>query len=135
MKIPYTPGKSRIFETILRPYVTIKILSRLKNEWIPIYETLADTGSDITLIPRYLGEMLVDDITKGDYVEIKGIVPNAVLIAYVHTLKLEVYRKELETKIAIADSDDVHPILGRVQGLDLFNVNFKKGREIEIEND
>ena len=133
MKIPYTPGKSRIFETILRPYVTMKIFSRLKNTWVPIYEALADTGSDITLLPRYLGEMLVEDITKGEYIEIKGVVPNAVLTAYIHNLKLELFREEFETKVALADSDDVHPILGRFKALDLFNVNFMKGKEIEFE--
>ena len=75
IKIPYSPGKSNIFGTILRPLVPIKIYSKTKNTWIPVYDTLADTGADITLLPRYLGEMVVNDITSGMYVEIKGIVP------------------------------------------------------------
>ncbi len=134
IKIPYSPGKSNIFGTILRPLVTIKVYSKTKNTWIPVYDTLADTGADITLLPRYLGEMVVNDITSGRYVEIKGIVPNAVLIGFIHNIKLEVFRKEFETKVVIADTDDARPILGRVDGLDLFEVTYNKGKEVIIKD-
>jgi hypothetical protein len=132
VKIPYSPQESNIFGTISRPLVTIKVYSKIKNVWIPIYDTLADTGADITLLPRYLGEMIVDDITTGKYIEIKGIVPNAILIGFIHILKLEVYRKEFETKVVIADSDDARPIFGRFNGLDLFEVTFNKGKHVVI---
>ena len=129
IKIPYSPKESSIFRTILRPLVTIKVYSKIKNTWIPVYDTLADSGADITLLPRYLGEMIVNDITAGKYIEVKGIVPNTVLIGFIHTLRLEVFHKEFETEVAIADSDDVRPILGRFKGLDLFEVTFDKGME------
>ena len=134
IKIPYSPGKSNIFGTILRPLVTIKVYSKTKNTWIPVYGALADTGADITLLPRYLGEMVVNDITSGRYVEIKGIVPNAVLIGFIHNIKLEVFRKEFEAKVVIADTDDARPILGRVDELDLFEVTYNKGKEIIIKD-
>ena len=132
LKIPYSPQESGIFGTIGRPLITMLIFSKVKNVWIPIYETLADTGADITLIPRYLGEMIVDDITKGKHIEVKGIVPNAVLPGFIHILKLEVFRKQFETKVLIADTDDARPILGRFNSLDLFEVGFNKGKEIIV---
>jgi len=133
IKIPYSPNKSDIFGTIPRPLITIKIFSKIKDTWIPIYDTLADTGADITLIPRYLGEMIVEDITTGKYIEIKGIVPNAVLTGFIHTLKLKVFHKEFETKVVIADSDDARPIFGRFNGLDFFEATFNKGKHITIK--
>ena len=132
LKIPYSPQESRIFGTIRRPLITMRIFSKINNVWIPIYETLADTGSDITLIPRFLGEMIVNDITKGEHIEVKGIVPNAVLPGFIHILKLEVFRKQFETKVLIADTDDARPIFGRFNSMDLFEINFNNGKEIII---
>ena len=133
IKIPYSPNKSDIFDTIPRPLITIKIYSETKKTWIPIYDTLADTGADITLLPRYLGEMIIGDITIGKYIEIKGIVPNAVLPGFIHTLKLEVFRREFETKVVIADTDDARPIFGRFNGMHLFEATFNKGKHIIIK--
>ena len=133
IKIPCSPQKSNIFGAISRPLVTIKVYSNTKNVWIPVYDTLADTGADITLLPRYLGEMIVDDITTGKYAEIKGVAPNAVLAGFIHDAKIEVFRKEINTKVIIGDSDDVRPVLGRLNGLDLFDITFSKGEYILID--
>lgn len=133
IKIPCSPQKSGIFGTISRPLVTMKIYSNTKNVWIPVYDALADTGADATLLPRYLGEMIVDDITTGKYAEIKGVAPNAVLAGFIHDAKIEVFRKEINTKVIIGDSDDVRPVLGRLNGLDLFDITFSKGEFIYIE--
>ena len=133
IKIPCSPQKSSIFGTISRPLVTMKIYSNTKNVWIPVYDTLVDTGADATLLPRYLGEMIVGDITTGKYAEIKGVAPNAVLAGFIHDAKIEVFRKEINTKVIIGDSDDVRPVLGRLIGLDLFDITFSKGEHIIIE--
>lgn len=134
VKYPYSKQPSKIFNTILRPLVTIKIYSLTKKIWVPIYEVLADTGADITVLPRYLGEFIVDDITKGKYIEIKGIVPTAVVIAFVHNLKLKIAGKEFKTKVAIADTNNVRPILGRFNTMDLFSVIFQKGECVIFKN-
>jgi len=133
MKIPYTQQKSNTFGTISRPLVTIKIYSKTKNIWIPVYDALADTGADLTLMPRYLGEMIVDDITTGKYVEIKGIAASAVVIGFIHKVRLEVFHKEFDANLVIADTDDVRPVLGRLDVLDLFSVIFDKGKCIILE--
>ncbi len=63
-RYPYTKTKSNIFGTVSRPLITMKIFSLTKNIWIPVYDTLADTGADISIIPAYLGKLIVKDITK-----------------------------------------------------------------------
>jgi hypothetical protein len=75
----------------------------------------------------------LQDVTKGKIQEIKGIVPFARLIVYIHELKFRINGREFELPVAIADSFDVPPILGRVKGLDLFDVDFKKGQKVNIE--
>ena len=80
-------------------------------------------------MPRFIGEIVINDIITGEYTEIKGIVPTSLLIAFVHNLKIKVAGKEIETRVAIADSNDVPPILGRHGALDLFNLEFKREKK------
>jgi len=54
------------------------------------------------------------------------------LIAYIHDLKIKLAEKEFDTHVAIADSDDVPSIFGRVKGLDLFEANFSKGEKVKL---
>lgn len=84
-------------------------------------------------MPRSTGELILLDITKGKVQEIKGIVPFARLVAFIHNLRFKIDGFEFELPVAIADSYDVPPILGRVKGLDLFNANFQKGKKVRIE--
>ena len=132
MKYPYLEKRSKILGKVKRPLVPIEIAKG--KEWIPVDEVLADTGADITLLPRSIGELVVDDdITKGKYVEIKGVVPSAVLIAFIHNLRLRVAGREFRAKVGIADSNDIPPLLGRFESLDLFGIEFRRGREIIFE--
>jgi predicted aspartyl protease len=129
-KYPYRERRSELFGRVDRPLIKVKIFSQTKNLWIPVYDTLADTGADISIIPRYLGEMIVNDITTGKRVEIKGIVPNSRLIAYIHELEIEVVGIKTKLPIAISDSSETNAILGRVKGLNLFNIEFQKGKSV-----
>ena len=47
-------------------------------------------------------------------------------------LRLKVGDREFEAPVAIADSNDVPSIFGRVKCLDLFDVNFTKGTEVKL---
>ncbi|HID27254.1 MAG TPA: hypothetical protein EYP22_05455 [Methanosarcinales archaeon] len=83
-------------------------------------------------MPRYIGEMLVDEITTGEYMEIHGVVPSAVLIAFIHQLRIKIGNSELELPIAIADSNNVPCIFGRAKGLD--ENNLKEIGRLFIQN-
>jgi hypothetical protein len=132
IKFPYKDEESRIFGKIKRPRIDVEIFSEVRKEWIMVLDLLADTGADISVLPAFIGKLLVDDITTGKYVEIKGIDPSAVLIAFVHELKMKINGKEFELPIALAESNNVPSILGRVNGLDLFDANFIEGKELKI---
>lgn len=132
IEFPYKEEESSVFESVKRPRVKFKIFSELAGDWVIVDEVLADTGADFCVLPRYIGETVVKDITTGKYVEIKGVVPGARLIAYIHDLKIEIAGRELNIYIAIADSDDVPSIFGRVKGLDLFDAKFIGGERINL---
>ena len=129
----YKEQSSDIFGKILRPLIELKVYSEIEKEWINVKDVLADSGADISIIPRNTGELILTDITKGKMYEVKGVVPFARLVVYIHNLKFRINSKEFELPVAVADSNDVMPILGRTKGLDLFNANFEKGKTVTIE--
>lgn len=93
---------------------------------------LADTGADICLLPRFMGNLLVEDITRGVYKKIRGVVPNTFLNGFIHDLKIKIAEKEFTAPVFIADSEDVTPIIGRTKALDLFKACFD-GSSTSIE--
>ncbi len=132
VKYPYKMEKSATLGRVKRPRISIDIFSLVKNDWVSIDEVLADTGADLSVLPRFIGEILVNDITTGKYIEIKGVVPSAVLTSFIHTLKVRVNGKEFVSQIAISDSNAVPSIFGRVDGLDLFNANFSEEKILKL---
>lgn len=132
MKFSYTEKESRILGCILKPLIYIEIFSEKHGLWCGINNALADTGADITLISRDIGEELVNDIFAGIKASMKGVTPHEVDI-YIHNLKLRVIGKEFNTKVAIADSEEVPILLGRFGALDMFKAKFIKGKEFVLE--
>ena len=128
----YKEGESGIFGRIKRPLIDIEV-EDYNGKWLKLKNVLVDTGADVSILPRDLGEMIVSDITQGKIIEIKGIVPYARLIVYVHNIKYRISDFTFVTPTAIADSNDVIPILGRTKGIDLFNAIFKKGRNLSLQ--
>ena len=124
--------ESKILGKILTPIISIEIFSEKHGFWYGLDEILVDTGADITLIPKNVGETLVDNIALGRKASIKGIT-HSKLIVYIHTLKIKVTNKEFTTKIAIANSNEVPAALGRFGALDMFDAQFLKGRNLILE--
>jgi len=128
----YKQEESDVFGSVKRPRIELQIFSTKKNRWIWVDEILADAGADLCMLPRYLENFFVEDITSGKYVEIKAVVLGARLIAYILNLKFKIADRELETHVAIADSDDDPALLGRAKGLDIFDANSLNGVEIKL---
>ena len=129
----YKEQSSDIFGKVFRPLIELEVHSEVEKDWIKLKNILADTGADVSILPRNTGELILTDITKGKVYEVKGIVPFAKLIVYINNLKFRINSREFELPVGIADSNDVLPILGRVKGLDLFNANFNKGKTVLLE--
>ncbi len=129
---PYKEKESGIFGKTKRPLIDLYLYSQIKKNWLFVADILADTGADISILPRTIGELLLKDIKKGRYLEIRGITPGAYTEVFLHNLTCKIRDIKFKTIFAIADSDDVPPILGRFKGLDIFEAIFYKGTEIRI---
>ncbi len=129
----YKERKGLLLSRVNRPLIDVESYSKLKDRWFEIPEILADTGADISILPRYIGEILLEDFTKGKKEEIRGIVPYSKLIIFLHTLRFRINSKEFNLVVGVADSDDVPPILGRIDGLDIFRCVFDNGKKTIIK--
>lgn len=130
--INYKKQESRLFGKVLRPLIELEAYSEVTNDWVVLENVLADTGADISMLPRIIGEALIGDIRQGKKAQVKGIVPRARMNVYIHTLKFRLNSKRFNLPVAITDSDEVPVVLGRVKGLDMFKASFKKGKVLQL---
>jgi len=112
--------------------VDLKLVSA--SHYVLLEDVLVDSGADVSVIPRDVGDALWPDITHGKYVEIQGIVPSTKLIAYLHPVRIVLGMWSFDTKIAVADSNNVPPVLGRFQGLDRFRLMLLHGRRVLLSD-
>ncbi len=127
----YREKFSRHLGKIKRPLVDIEIYSERFKRFFEIPDVLLDTGADITLMPQDVGKAIFENYTTGKALELKGISQLAVK-AYIHRIKIKINGITFTCPVAITDSSNVPPLLGRVEALDLFDVLFAKGQEIKI---
>ena len=130
----YKECDSGIFGKVKRPLISLEVKT-YNGVWFNLRDVLADTGADISILPRDIGELLVGDITTGKTIELRGIVPYAKLIVFIHNISFRLNGKEFIAPTAISESNDVLPILGRVKGLDIFQAVFDKGRKTSLNID
>lgn len=119
---PYKEERSRLFGTIHRPIARAELKS--KAEWIPTL-MYVDSGADITLIPRSLGELLGFKIEAEEkIVNIGGI--GGAIPAIVKKASINLGGEILEARVAWALVEDIPPLLGRTDVFDNFEVDFRQ---------
>jgi len=111
--------QSRIFGPILRPVARIILINR-KNE-VPEH-VYVDSGADITLIPKSVGELLGFKIEESDKIEeMKGIGDYGIPVI--------IGEKIIDARVAWSLLEDVPLLLGRIDIFRLFNISFEKEKK------
>ena len=84
---------------------------------------LVDSGADIIILSRRIGDIMGVDIENGEEKIFRGIVGE--MIAYVHKIPLFINGNEIETRVAFALSE-VPNLVGRLDIFKNFEINFRK---------
>lgn len=84
---------------------------------------LVDSGADITILSKRIGDIMGVDVEQGETKVFRGIVGE--MIAYVHKIPLSINGKEVETRVAFALSE-VPNLLGRLDIFKNFEISFRK---------
>ena len=95
----------------------------LKDENGDIFELsmLVDSGADITILSRRIGDIMGVDIENGEEKIFRGIVGE--MIAYVHKIPLFINGNEIETRVAFVLSE-VPNLIGRLDIFKNFEITF-----------
>ena len=126
VEFDFKEEKSRIFGTIFRPVAAITFVNNTKEVLESVY---VDSGADITLISRSVGEALDFKIEDTDKItEIKGIGERGVPII-IKKVEMKIGERLLATRIAWALIEDVPLLLGRTDIFNLFDICFKKNKK------
>lgn len=86
---------------------------------------LADSGADVTSLPRGVCEILGKDLYKGEKVEFVSAT-NTVHVLYLHKVKARLGSKEFLMTVGFAEAHKHPHLLGRRDLLDHFSVKFSK---------
>lgn len=130
--VPYVNEESNVFRMIRRPKLSMSIYSKHFKQWIYVKDVLADTGADISVLPESMGILMVGNYKKGERFKITGLLPQNVANMYIHKLSIRIGNKVFRTRFAISSSNDIPPTLGRVGGLDKFDIQYKRGKTMVI---
>ena len=126
MEFPYQKEDSVLFGVIYRPVVDFEIKTRFG--WIPVL-AYADSGADITLLPRSFLYFLDVKFTEEEVKEIGGVGGGKVPVV-VREVELNVSDRVIRAKAAIALIKDIPYLLGRKDVFDHFEVCFKNKKKI-----
>ena len=124
--LDFREEQSRIFGQILRPVAEVTFIN---NEKEVLEYPYVDSGADISLIPKSVGNFLGFEIGKADEItEIKGIGERGVPII-IKKAKIRIGEKLFETRIAWALIEEVPLLLGRTDVFNLFDICFEKNKK------
>lgn len=117
----FTKENSSSLGIVYRPIVKVG----LKDANGEIFElsVLVDSGADISIFSRRIGDIMGINVEQGEEKIFRGIVGE--IIAYVHKIPIFIKDGEVETRIAFALSE-VPNLLGRLDIFKNFEISFRK---------
>lgn len=116
---PYRREYSTLIGEIYRPTVIVYLQTKNKR-WVG-FTLYADSGADITLLPKSACKGLGYDWKAGESGYVGGITRGRIKV-YVHEMNMKLGEEALKAKIAFAQTENVPPLLGRTDVFDHFKV-------------
>lgn len=125
----YRKEKGRLGQTVERPVALVEFRAA-GGVWISEYLYI-DSGADITLIPRSVGDLLGFELNPDEAIkEIGGIAGGLPTVR--RQVQLKIDKQEIDVEIAWALIEDVPLLLGRKDVFDAFHITFKQDRGLVI---
>ncbi len=122
---PFEKRPSRIFGTVHRPVAPVSFWSRKTNSWTEVFMVI-DTGADYTMLPRYWANNLGISLENEAIPFITSGVGGQTKTFFIKSWRVKLNSKELSVPLGFLDQDNVPPLLGRQNFLELVSVTFNK---------
>lgn len=132
LEFDFKSEDSGLFGRVLRPVARLFLMGETNKEIPGIF--YIDSGADISLIPKSLGELLdfrIDD--PDDIKEIKGVGERGIPVV-VKNAQIKFDNRIIKARIAWSLIEEVPPLLGRLDVFKLFNITFQKETKVIFED-
>ena len=126
---PFTFIGSDEFGEIHRPYVFIKVYSKLINSWREV-RMVVDSGADFTLLPKRYAEILGIDLDKECKLDSSSGIGGEEKIYQYKNLPIKIGSWEKIIPVGFLMRDGVPPLLGRLGCLEVLKVIFNNKRTV-----
>jgi len=127
---PYKKEPSSIFGYVYRPVVEMHLRTR-EGEWFKI-SPYADSGADITILPRSVCEILGLRLQDGQENVVTGVSGEEIKI-FIHKITIRIGGEEIEIRAGFAEREDIPYLLGRTDILNRFNILFESDKVVFIK--
>ncbi len=122
VEFPYVREKSRLFGTILRPVARV-----ILNDNYPSL-VYVDSGADITLLPRSVGELIGFRKGRGEKPSrISGVGKSSVDVL-IRQVTMTIGTSRFPARVAWSMVEDVPLLLGRLDIFPRFSILFQENR-------
>ena len=129
MKFPY----KKLSSGVSRPIIPIEVIYKGKSVK---YHALIDSGADINIFHKEIGDILDIDIEKGRHGLVSGVVQTEPQDYFFHSVTIKVGGWEYTTEVAFMPSlsKNGHGLLGQKGFFNLFKITFdNKHQDIELK--
>jgi hypothetical protein len=124
---PCLAYRHEVLGDIIQPYASV-ILRH--GQYSFVGEFLIDSGADISLIPRGVGELLGLTSGEGEINDVGDL--QATLPAVYREVEMQIGEERLHVRLAWALTEDVPLILGRLDVFDFFDIEFRQRERCTI---
>jgi hypothetical protein len=115
--------------TIYRPYAVVAAYSKARQKWQPV-EMIVDSGADYTLFPKKYAAILGIDLGQECTVETTLGVGGAESVYQYKKLPVKIGNWQKKIPVGFLERNDVPPLLGRLECLEVFHLHFKNKQSI-----
>jgi predicted aspartyl protease len=127
---PYKKELSTIFGYVYRPVVEMYLKTR-EGERFKV-SPYADSGADITILPRSVCEILGLRLQDGQENVVTGVSGEEIKI-FIHKITVGIGDEEFEIRAGFAEREDIPYLLGRTDILNRFNILFERDKVVFIK--
>lgn len=126
LEFDFREGHSRIFGKVFRPFtsVTLKNGGKETSQFM-----LVDSGADLTLISKSVGDYLGLTLTSDEIIEVKGVGERGIPVV-LKKVNIKIGDKEVETTLAWSLVEEIPLLLGRKDIFNNFEITFKDNKTI-----
>lgn len=124
VKFPFTFIDKTKLGKIYRPYAIVFVFSKRRKKWQPI-EMIVDTGADYSLFPKRYAEILGINLNLDCQVETTLGVGGVETVYQYRKLPIKIGSWEKKIPVGFLERDNIPPLLGRLECLEMFNLIFK----------